>query len=625
MDESLSPLSGLVSTRKAVSVALTLLKPGDRRKYRLVVAAQMVASLLDIVGVLLLGVVGMLATAAVQESGMPSALAPLAQRLGIDDVPLITLAAGCAALAAGFLLSKSVISALLMRRIFRFLGSRQGEISARLTQRLLSMPLLAIEQRSSQETVYAISTGVYLLITSMLGSFAILLSEMTLLILLFATLAFVDPWVTLASVAYFAAVGYGLHAALSAWARSVGQSIGESGVLGQQRLQEAMAAYREIAVLGRRPQYIASVNRLWTISGRSNGDSLFLMQLPKIAYETALVIGGVALVAWQFATQGTVHAIATVVLFVAAGSRVLPSMLRMNTLVLAIRLGTGQASSLFPLIRDLDTTDNAVVEAVAVTSSGAPLDYSGFEPTVAVDAVSITYPTAVQPALLDITFEIAAGSRIAIVGTTGAGKSTLADVVLGVVTPDAGRVLISGLPVSEAISRWPGAIAYVPQNVAMINGTVRENVSLGIDSAEVDDEQVWGSLAQAHLADLIAARAEGLNALIGERGVRLSGGQRQRLGLARALYSSPRLLVLDEATSALDAETESLISDTLGSLSRQVTIVTIAHRLATIQNADWIILLEDGVIRDRGSFADVRLRNPSFERQARLSGMPSDD
>ncbi len=612
-----------LSARGALKAALGLLSPGDQRRYRLVVAAQMLTSLLDVIGVLLLGVVGVLAAAAMQGTGIPSGLESVFARLGLEDVAPTTLAAWCAALAAVFLLGKSLLSAFLLRRVYRFLGSRQGLVSADLVARVMAQPLLVIERRSSQELVYAISTGVSTLITSMLGALASFLSEVTLLLVLFVTFVLIDPVVTLAAAGYFALVGYAIHRGLGAWAERVGETNAASSVRGQQRLQEAIVAYREIVVLGRRRAYTASIAENFRLAGKASGDSLFLMQLPKLAYETALVIGGVALVAWQFSTVGVVQAVGTVVLFVAAGSRVLPSMLRINMVNLAIRNGVGQASGLLSLVRELDASPSPPHFAVREPRQAREVweRAAGFEPSIVLKQVQVSYPGAAAPALSDVSLAIASGQRIAVVGATGAGKSTLADVILGVLAPQEGEVLISGTSPQEVISRWPGAIAYVPQHVAMINGTVRENVALGLPRELSDDQAVWEALRRASLADFLTEQREGIDTVVGERGVRLSGGQRQRLGLARALYSAPRLLVLDEATSALDSETESLISEALNALSRDVTTVTIAHRLATIRHADCVIFLDNGRVKDMGTFAEVRERNPAFERQAELSGI----
>jgi ABC-type multidrug transport system fused ATPase/permease subunit len=173
----------------------------------------------------------------------------------------------------------------------------------------------------------------------------------------------------------------------------------------------------------------------------------------------------------------------------------------------------------------------------------------------------------------------------------------------------------------ESVQKWPGAMAYVPQDVAVLTGSVRENVALGIPMEFIDNSLVWEALERAHLAEFLRSSRDGIETLVGENGVQLSGGQRQRLGIARALYSRPRLLVLDEATSALDSETERLITETLESLAGAVTLIVIAHRLATVRHCDQVIYLADGRITGRGTFEEVRVQVPEFNRQADLLGL----
>lgn len=247
--------------------------------------------------------------------------------------------------------------------------------------------------------------------------------------------------------------------------------------------------------------------------------------------------------------------------------------------------------------------------------------HGDFDATVDVTGVSITYLDAVEPAVIDASLTVPPGSSLALVGSTGAGKSTLADAIIGVLEPDVGSVTISGLPPRDAIARWPGAISYVPQAVALVVGSVRENVALGLPVDAIDDDMVWEALTRAHLADFLRDQRDGLDTYIGERGVRLSGGQRQRLGIARALYTRPRLLVLDEATSSLDAETEQAIIQTLDELEGEVTTITVAHRLATVMRADQLLYLEQGRIVARGRFEEVRSAVPDFDRQASLLGL----
>ena len=301
--------------------------------------------------------------------------------------------------------------------------------------------------------------------------------------------------------------------------------------------------------------------------------------------------------------------------------------MRGDHLHLTIRNAAVQAQPTFFMVDFLARTSAADNKSASARISAARIHehvlsgYPDFEGRVVVDAATLTYNDALEPALIEVSCEVPAGTSVAFVGSTGAGKSTLADVVLGVMHPNSGVVTISGLSPREAIDRWPGAISYVPQTVALVAGSVRENVALGLPAEAIDDDLVWEALKRAHLDSFLVQNREGLDTMIGERGFRLSGGQRQRLGIARALYTRPKLLVLDEATSSLDAETEQSIMTTMEELEGEVTTITVAHRLATVRHADQVIYLEGGRIVARGTFDEVRASITDFDRQARLLGL----
>ena len=210
---------------------------------------------------------------------------------------------------------------------------------------------------------------------------------------------------------------------------------------------------------------------------------------------------------------------------------------------------------------------------------------------------------------------------MAITGSSGAGKTTLVDILLGVLKPTNGNVYISGVDPLLAFQTWPGATAYVPQDIVVVNGTVWDNVALGFSHDLLHETYIWDALKLAHLDNYIRSLPEGLLTQVGERGHKLSGGQRQRLGIARALYTNPSVIVFDEATSALDGETEANLSQTISGLRGDMTIIMIAHRLSTIRYADQVIYLEDGVALCQGSFEEVRSAVPSFDRQAKLMGL----
>jgi ATP-binding cassette subfamily C protein len=231
------------------------------------------------------------------------------------------------------------------------------------------------------------------------------------------------------------------------------------------------------------------------------------------------------------------------------------------------------------------------------------------------------YINSEKTVVQNVSFRLSPGDTLAIVGPSGAGKTTLIDLLLGVLSPISGEIRISGELINYTVSKWPGSISYVPQEVAVINGSVRENIILGFADSQEYDYQVWRCLETANLKRYVEDLPEGLDTQIGDSGLILSGGQRQRLGIARALFTNPKLLVLDEATSALDAETEDMISRALMQLKGEASLVIVAHRLSTVRNADLVIYMERGEILAAGTFDEVRDAVPNFDQQAKLMGL----
>jgi ABC-type multidrug transport system fused ATPase/permease subunit len=213
------------------------------------------------------------------------------------------------------------------------------------------------------------------------------------------------------------------------------------------------------------------------------------------------------------------------------------------------------------------------------------------------------------------------GEFLAIVGKSGSGKSTLVDLILGVFTPQYGSIRISGKDPQSAIEEWPTALAYVPQNVHAIRGTLRENVTFGYPAGSFSDEELLSCLSAAELSEFVTSEKKGLDSMIGTNGKFLSGGERQRLGIARALLGKPKIIILDEATSSLDSQTEDKIGKTLSRIQKHVTLIVVAHRLSTVKAADRLLYIENGEIITSGTFEEVKEKVPDFESQTRLLGM----
>jgi len=611
----------------AVRESLRLLNKRDRRLLGVSTGLQMSTSFLDLAGVLLLGLVASVAVTVVQSQPPPEVVSSALERIGLQGLTSQEMVVYLGVAAAIVLLTKSVVSTILIRRILRFLANRQALVSARLTAELLSRPLPEIQRRSTQETAYALMGGVGQATVGLLGQAVIAITEVSLLVVLGVALLFLDPLVTLGSIVFFALVGFILQRLLGSWASRLGHEAATYDITSLNAVQEAVAAYREVTVSNRRNLYVERIQGLRWQAARVSAEFGFMGQIPKYVFETALVIGAFLLTAVLFLSRDAVAAVGTLALFLAAASRVMPSLLRLQGAALSIRGAAGGAQPTFELAEELGHPSDIVDAPVMplIIRERIARGHPDFRATVDVVDVSVTYPGGARPALANVSLSIQHGESVALVGKSGAGKSTLADVILGIVTPQEGTVTVGGVTPDLAIQEWPGGISYVPQEVVLANDTVRANVALGLPREAIDDDLVWEALESAELADYLHGDRDGLDALIGERGMRLSGGQRQRLGLARALFTRPSLLVLDEATSALDAETENDIGGTIAAMHQSVTTIVVAHRLSTVRNADRLAYLESGRLEGCAPFQDLIDSLPDFRRQAKLMGLHRSD
>jgi ABC-type multidrug transport system fused ATPase/permease subunit len=348
----------------------------------------------------------------------------------------------------------------------------------------------------------------------------------------------------------------------------------------------------------------------------NSAEMAFMPNISKYVIESTLVVGGFIICAIQFLTKDSAQAIGTLSIFLAAGSRIAPALLRIQHEALSIRNSTGAADPALQLIDELGELHTTYEDV-----QDLDLNHLGFDNSVLVNDVTFKYPESKILTIKNISLRIAQGQYIAIVGPSGAGKTTLVDLILGVLTPESGNIEISKLSPSDAVKKWPGSVAYVPQNVQIISGSIAENVALGFDPKTWDMSRIEQCIHEARLNDVVYSLENGIHSHVGENGNRLSGGQRQRLGIARSLYTNPRLLIMDEATSSLDAGSEAEITETILGLRGSTTVIVIAHRLSTIREADSVVYLENGHLIAQGKFSEVRSTVPNFDKQSKLMGL----
>lgn len=596
--------------------SLRVLPRNDRRKIIFVTVFQVCMGALDLLGVLLIGLLGALAVTGVQSHEPTKTVESVLRLLHISGYSFQTQAAVLGSIAVTLLVGRTLLSIFFTRRILFFLSRRGANISANLISRLLSQSLLTVQLRTTHEILYAVTRGVDFIMLEVLATSIVLVSDVALLLIMAVGLFIVDPITALCTFLVFALIGYFLYRIMNVRAGKLGQLSSQLNIESNEKIIEVFGSYRESVVRNRRDYYAREIGKLRYELADSSAEIRFMPYISKYVIETTVVLGALLIGSAEFVLQDATRAVATVAIFLGAGTRIAPAVLRVQQGFVQIRGSLGMATPTLDLVESLG--DAAQVENV---DDSVDVIHAGFTSDIDIEEVSLTYPGKTTPAISGVTLSIPAGSSVAFVGPSGAGKTTIVDVLLGVLQPDEGRVVISGLSPLSAVAKWPGAVSYVPQDVVISNGSFRENVALGYPPERAVDELVRNALTVANLDEFVAGLPEGVDSPVGERGTKISGGQRQRLGIARAMFTKPLLLVLDEATSSLDGETEASISEAIQSLRGSTTVVMIAHRLSTVRNADMIVYMNRGKVIATGTFNEVRSAVPDFDRQAKLMGL----
>lgn len=587
----------------------------DRKKILAVVVIQTLLGALDLLGVVLVGIIGALAVTGIQSGTPGNRVSRALEVLGLEGLSLQQQTALLGLVAAVIFVGRTLFSVLFTRKILFFIGRRSALISGDLIRRVLQLNNLQINRRTIQETIYSVTIGVVAVTLGVVGTSVSIIADVSLLLVMATGLLFVDPLVALSTFILFSSIGFLLYKIMHNRAVNLGRRDAELNVLSNEKISEVLTSYREATVRSRRTYYANEISEARYRLSDVLAELAFMPSISKYVIEGTMIIGGVSVAALQFTLQDSKHAIATLAVFLAAGTRIAPAILRVQQGSLLIKSNLGAAKSTLELITTLSPHSNSG-EIPTFQDS-----YPGFNAEIRVANLSFYYPDSKTPALSDVNLVVSPGSTCAIVGPSGSGKTTLADIILGMFSPTSGSVEISSLSPSDVVHEFPGAIAYVPQDVSIIQGTIRQNVALGYPISDATDERVSEALKIAQLDQLVSSLPLGMDTEVGPRGTKLSGGQRQRLGIARAVFTKPLILVLDESTSALDVQTELDVSKAISEIPYHVTKIIIAHRLSTVQSADQVVYIENGSVIAIGKFEEIRNAVPNFDTQAKLLGL----
>lgn len=534
-------------------------------------------------------------------------IAEVGHALGITSaeqllLPL-TLAFAAAALMAGAI-------RMLLLWVSNRLGYACGaDFSIEVYRRTLYQPYQIHVARNSSEILSGISKigsaqTVLQSVTTLVTSVVLMLSIMLALLSINAVVA------TVAAVGFTAS--YGLITWSSRqWLQRNGQCIAWESTQMVKALQEGLGGIRDVLLDGTQPLYCDIYRKSQMPQAQALANNVFIGTSPRYAMEAlGMILIAVLAYSMSRSAEGVAMALPVLGALALGAQRMLPTLQQCYGAWANI---VGNLASLSDALELLD-------QPLPVEAAQPPPEPLFFRDTIRFDTVRFRYSSAGPWVLEGLNINIPKGALIGFVGTTGSGKSTTLDLLMGLIEPTHGQILVDGQPISgERRRAWQRTIAHVPQSIYLADCTIAENIAFGVTPEQIEMERVRQAARQAHIADFIESQPEGYQALVGERGVRLSGGQRQRIGIARALYKQASVLVFDEATSALDNATEQVVMDAIEDLSGNLTILLIAHRLTTVQRCDTIVELADGKVVAQGTYGQLLEHSPSFRAMAAVA------
>jgi len=518
---------------------------------------------------------------------------------------------------------KGVVALLFKRWSLKFTGYQQLATSTTILNHYMKDSYFNHKKSQPEETAYLISTYVVFAYRGFVGSIINFVGDFLSIIVLLIMILCVMPVPALIAFAYFGITIAVMQFFLRRGNAKYGEITARAGRDALRFLLDDIRGFREIRITNAHKAAIEQYREPAVRSVKSDVNLSFLNDFPKYSLEVIFIVGIAGLLALVTATQGA-DGLPSLMLFATACIRILPNATRMIASLGGIRANEFAREEVAKVIRSMSPEEQRLqMVEFKDEIDPATIINSGIEPVdVQIDNLVYRYPDGDKDVLKDIQLDVPAGTSVAFVGGSGSGKTTLVDLILGLLTPTSGTISSQGKDIHTDLHSWYQKIGYVPQDPYLGNGTLREAVAFGIPEKHIDDDRVIYCLELAELMPVVETLEDGINTSIGENGNRLSGGQRQRVGIARAMYRNPSLLVMDEATSALDNETEHKITQTINRISKEITVIIVAHRLSTVRNVDQLVYLSQGRIANKGTFKEVQAANEEFANLVRLGQLP---
>jgi len=599
-----------------IKKVLLLLDKKDRFKLFLVLIINMFLAFLDLLGVAFIGVASAVLIRGLQGLAAGDQVTRFLELFNLDGLPLQVLLISLGSTAIFFFILKTILSVYFLRKTFRYMSTRNAQISSSLVSKMLNRPVEKIYSKSIQHQIYNVTGGVERLVGGVITSLVVIAADLVLLLVMIVGLMAVDPITSVGTFMVFTGIGFLLYFLLHKRVANLTTKSAYQNIYFNQKISEGINSFRDLFIKGGREFYVNEIRKTKMQLAGYEAELKFIPNISKYTIEISVILGIALISGIQFYLFDSNRAIAVISVFLAASTRIAPAIIRLQQNVISVKSSLSAAKPTFDLIDEL-----IGIKELEKVETVINISHTNFLPKVKLENLKFTYTDAMDDTIQGISLEISEGKFIALVGPSGGGKSTLIDLILGLLAPSSGSISISGLTPVDAIKKWPGSIGYVPQDVFIENSTVKANICLGFNPESVSDDLIWQALQLADLSDFVKGLDGQLSYKISDAGKNLSGGQRQRLGIARALLTKPKIVIFDEATSALDAETENRVSESILKLTGECTVIFIAHRLSVVRSADMIYYIDKGKIVNQGTFEELRSINADFNNQANFMGI----
>lgn len=599
---------------KLIKELFSLLTPSQRRRFYTLQILVVIMAIFELIGIASIApFMAIVSDPNVIESN--SLLNQLYTLTGLTSHSEFLFFVGLLVLAT--LTIAALVSMFTIWRLSLF-GAKVGtEIADRLYAHYMKQDWLFHASGSSAQLTKQVATEAVRVTEGVIQPLMQMNARIVLATIISAAIVIYNPLVAITGLLIFAVAYFLLFKLVRKRLQKNGAKISSVMTQRYRLMNEGFGGIKDVLLLGRKEDFLNRFEQSGETFAQARGSNIAISQVPRYLMELIAFGSILGLVLFLLASKSQDISIVLPILsvYALAGFKLLPAFQQIYSSLAQVK---GNIASFESIRADLIASQNEI--QIKNTEYSSQKEHLPVQNNIQLNDITFTYPGKAKPALKNLTLNIPVNSVVGIVGPSGSGKSTAIDMLLGLIQPKTGELKIDDTIITDQNRRaWQNTIGFVPQSIFLSEGTIAENVAFGIPQDQIDHQQVNKALKLAHLDELVQSLEQGINTKVGERGVQLSGGQRQRIGIARALYHEADVLVFDEATSALDGITEKMIMEAIHEFSGQKTIIMIAHRLKTVQKCDQIYYIEQGQLKDQGTYQELVEKNAAFRKMSDYS------